>query len=31
MNLHQAVPAFKMITKLDKPDDELKETMSSAL
>ena len=31
MNLHQAVPAFKMITKLDKPNDELKETMGSAL
>ena len=31
MNLHQAVPAFKMITKLDKPDDALKETMSGAL
>jgi len=31
MNLHQAVPAFKMITKLDKPNDELAETMSGAL
>lgn len=31
MNLHQAVPAFKIITKLDKPSNELRETMSGAL
>ncbi len=31
MNLHQAVPAFKIMTKLDKPDDELLATMQAAL
>jgi len=30
MNLHQAVPAFKIMTKLDKPNDELASTMRAA-
>ena len=30
MNLHQAVPAFKIMTKLDKPSDELASTMRAA-
>lgn len=31
MNLYQAVPAFKIMTKLDKPDDKLLEIMQAAL
>jgi shikimate dehydrogenase len=31
MNLHQAVPAFKIMTKLDKPSEDLAATMRAAL
>ena len=31
MNLYQAVPAFKIMTKLDKADDELERIMRAAL
>jgi len=31
MNLHQAVPAFKIMTKLEKPSDELAKTMRDAI
>lgn len=31
MNLYQAVPAFKIMTKLEKPDDKLLEIMQAAL
>jgi shikimate 5-dehydrogenase len=31
MNLHQAVPAFKIMTKLDKPADDLANIMRAAL
>ena len=31
MNLHQAVPAFKIMTQLDKPNEDLAKIMRAAL